>query len=148
MYGAFLHVSRLNPGYVFFQLRVPEAIRAQPDYLDKRRTLLEIACGAARNKFPHLQKVIGIGMDAPMFAGDTNSEDFILMPGKPWPDDVRDHYQALNRDWRFFDTEQLRRYEQTVTQFVPPPRGVENKVGRKAPCPCGSGKKYKKCHGA
>jgi preprotein translocase subunit SecA len=24
---------------------------------------------------------------------------------------------------------------------------VENKVGRNSPCPCGSGKKYKKCHG-
>ena len=23
----------------------------------------------------------------------------------------------------------------------------ENKVGRNDPCPCGSGKKYKKCHG-
>jgi uncharacterized protein len=27
-------------------------------------------------------------------------------------------------------------------------RRVENKVGRNDPCPCGSGKKYKKCHGA
>jgi preprotein translocase subunit SecA len=25
---------------------------------------------------------------------------------------------------------------------------VANKVGRNDPCPCGSGKKYKKCHGA
>ena len=24
---------------------------------------------------------------------------------------------------------------------------VEDKVGRNDPCPCGSGKKYKKCHG-
>jgi preprotein translocase subunit SecA len=24
----------------------------------------------------------------------------------------------------------------------------EDKVGRNDPCPCGSGKKYKKCHGA
>jgi len=24
---------------------------------------------------------------------------------------------------------------------------VEEKVGRNAPCPCGSGKKYKQCHG-
>jgi uncharacterized protein YecA (UPF0149 family) len=24
----------------------------------------------------------------------------------------------------------------------------EGKVGRNDPCPCGSGKKYKKCHGA
>jgi uncharacterized protein YecA (UPF0149 family) len=25
---------------------------------------------------------------------------------------------------------------------------AEAKVGRNDPCPCGSGKKYKKCHGA
>jgi preprotein translocase subunit SecA len=25
---------------------------------------------------------------------------------------------------------------------------AQNKVGRNDPCPCGSGKKYKKCHGA
>ncbi len=37
---------------------------------------------------------------------------------------------------------------------APPPPGkpqpivVEHKVGRNDPCPCGSGKKYKKCHGA
>ena len=28
------------------------------------------------------------------------------------------------------------------------PIKVEKKVGRNAPCPCGSGKKYKKCHGS
>ncbi len=38
-------------------------------------------------------------------------------------------------------------------EFVEPPvrqteRHGENKVGRNDPCPCGSGKKYKKCHGA
>jgi SEC-C motif-containing protein len=29
----------------------------------------------------------------------------------------------------------------------PRPRTVAAKVGRNDPCPCGSGKKYKKCHG-
>jgi preprotein translocase subunit SecA len=33
---------------------------------------------------------------------------------------------------------------QSVQQVI---RGQE-KVGRNDPCPCGSGKKYKKCHGA
>ena len=28
------------------------------------------------------------------------------------------------------------------------PIRVENKVGPNDPCPCGSGRKYKKCHGA
>jgi hypothetical protein len=34
--------------------------------------------------------------------------------------------------------------------FQPPrvPRAVQKKVGRNEPCPCGSGKKYKKCCGA
>jgi hypothetical protein len=30
----------------------------------------------------------------------------------------------------------------------PAPSGEFEKVGRNAPCPCGSGRKYKKCHGA
>ena len=29
----------------------------------------------------------------------------------------------------------------------PEPKEVEEKVGRNEPCPCGSGKKYKKCCG-
>src|SRR5690606_565310 len=43
------------------------------------------------------------------------------------------------------------------SQRMPPPQGprqqvtqpvrVEKKVGRNDPCPCGSGKKYKQCHG-
>ena len=28
------------------------------------------------------------------------------------------------------------------------PQAKGDKVGRNAPCPCGSGRKYKKCHGA
>jgi len=28
------------------------------------------------------------------------------------------------------------------------PIRVEKKIGRNDPCPCGSGKKYKNCHGA
>jgi preprotein translocase subunit SecA len=39
----------------------------------------------------------------------------------------------------------------TVTQAPPQPRTFvreHDKVGRNDPCPCGSGKKYKKCHGA
>jgi preprotein translocase subunit SecA len=47
----------------------------------------------------------------------------------------------------------------TQPQTAPPPRVeplptgpvrqvVSDKVGRNAPCPCGSGKKYKQCHGA
>jgi preprotein translocase subunit SecA len=30
----------------------------------------------------------------------------------------------------------------------PRPQAQSDKVGRNDPCPCGSGKKYKRCHGA
>ncbi len=36
---------------------------------------------------------------------------------------------------------------QTQEQAKPQPVKVEKKVGRNDPCPCGSGKKYKQCHG-
>lgn len=113
---------------------------------------LEIACGAAKNKFYNLVKVIGIGIDAPKFAGGTNAEDFILMPCENWTDEMRAHYETENEPWRFFGTSQLQQFEERVTQFIPLPHNDAQpvrtgKVGRNGPCPCGSGKKFKKCHG-
>ena len=35
----------------------------------------------------------------------------------------------------------------TQTSTKPAPVKVEKRVGRNDPCPCGSGKKYKNCHG-
>ena len=32
-------------------------------------------------------------------------------------------------------------------ESVTKPIRVEKKIGRNEPCPCGSGKKYKECHG-
>lgn len=141
-----------NVGYVLLQLRTPEAFRNEPDYREKRQTLLEIACGAAKNKFPNLAKVIGIGIDAPKFAGAMNAEDFILLPCEVWTDEMRAYYEAENEPWSFFGTPRLRQFNDRVTQFVPPPRAPTSaartgKVGRNEPCPCGSGKKFKKCHG-
>ena len=35
-----------------------------------------------------------------------------------------------------------------TTQPKAQPVTSQKKIGRNEPCPCGSGKKYKKCHGA
>lgn len=140
-----------NVGYVLLQLRAPDAFRSEPNYREKRQTLLEIACGAAKNRFPHLFKVIGIGIDAPKFAGDTVAEDFILMSCETWPEETKAYYEEMNKEWNFFRTSTLRQFEDRITRFVPPVRPSKptrtDKIGRNDPCPCGSGKKYKKCHG-
>ena len=147
----FLPSFEPNVGYVLLQLRAPDAFRAESEYRERRRTMLEIACGAARNKFPNLMKVIGIGIDAPKFSDGANAEDFILMPCDTWPDERRAYYEELNKDLNFFGAPALRQVNDRVTQFVPPPRqrapSTSGKIGRNDPCPCGSGKKYKKCHG-
>lgn len=140
-----------NVGYVLLQVRAPEEIRAKADFREKRQTLLEIACGAAKNKFPSLLKIIGIGIEAPKFCNNTTAEDFILMPCEDWPDERKAYYENLNREWRFFGTSALKQSHERITQFVQPPRPRDRrtagKVGRNASCPCGSGKKFKRCHG-
>ncbi len=51
---------------------------------------------------------------------------------------------GLVRAYRYF---QERRQEHVGTGFKSEPRSTASKVGRNEPCPCGSGKKYKKCCG-
>lgn len=140
-----------DKAYVFLQMKVDAAMRAEPDYREKRQTILEIACGAAKNKFPKLKAIIGIAIDAPKFVKE-NSEDFILMDCAVWPDEMRAHYEAGNEEWGFFRSPSLKEHRGRVTEFLPPPakaqpQAVRVKVGRNDQCPCGSGKKFKKCCG-
>ncbi len=134
-------------GYVFLQLKVNEITDYENDYRPKRQAMLEVACGAAKNKFKHLKTIVGIAIDAPKYA-KTNSEDFILMDCTHWPEDRREHYQKVNKTMGFFQSDNLTMRKKTVTEF-PTTKNSQGlgkiKVGRNAPCPCRSGKKYKKC---
>jgi len=60
-----------------------------------------------------------------------------LMENKAEIDALGDDYAANERD----------RFEAMNTQVKQEPVRVEPKIGRNDPCPCGSGKKYKQCHG-
>jgi hypothetical protein len=111
------------------------------------RAVLELACGVAKNKFPHLKKVIGIAIDAPKDR-PTNSEDFILTDCQEWPDEQRQKYEEANVEMKLFETETMKKGIIHVKNF-PDANGVARrvKIGRNAQCPCGSGKKFKRCHG-
>jgi hypothetical protein len=66
-------------------------------------------------------------------------------------DDIRDWYNGPGklRDEPIKMDERPNKVKQTVVSSTPShsPVKAEPKVGRNDPCPCGSGKKYKKCHG-
>jgi len=136
--------------YVFLQLRKRHITDYDNDYRPKRQALLEIACGAAKNKFPALQTIVGIAIDAPKFSRK-NAEDFILMDCREWPKERRLQYERANEELNFFGTSSLIATRKKVQEFPDPelrekPKKARRvKVGRNALCPCGSGKKYKRC---
>jgi hypothetical protein len=136
--------------YVFLQFKMSEIGDYENDYRPKRRALLEVACGAAKNKFPHLKKVIGIVIDAPKFT-IRNSEDFILMNCEDWTEEQRSYYEHANEVLGFFKTGTL--IHKRIQNFPNNEEKRKNKnfssrePGRNSPCTCGSGKKYKRCCG-
>ncbi|MGA8307666.1 MAG: preprotein translocase subunit SecA [Candidatus Acidiferrales bacterium] len=67
---------------------------------------------------------------------------FLVQPAKP-----EDEARQIERRQR--QQQQNLQFQTGSTQAEPPkPVRAAAKVGRNDPCPCGSGKKYKKCHGA
>jgi len=135
-------------GWVFLQLKVDRITDYENEYRPKRQAMLEIACGAAKNKFDHLKTIVGIAVDAPKFS-TKNSEDFILMDCEKWTNDQRAHYERANEGFKFFASNTLTAYEEKVREFPlkesAPKSSSRAKAGRNAQCPCGSGRKYKKC---
>ncbi len=73
-------------------------------------------------------------------AGGLNEEEGTIV-GKALDDRLEAHQQAP-----VFHVEEDREPEDEV-HAPPPPPAKQVKVGRNDPCPCGSGKKYKKCCG-
>jgi len=75
--------------------------------------------------------------------------------GKATPVGVPDDIRALQEEWMKTPRESLEGKtpgelldgRTLLPQKVETVRRSEPKVGRNDPCPCGSGKKYKKCHG-
>ena len=49
--------------------------------------------------------------------------------------------------WACFEENKERKWDLPKVRFVPPPVKARAKIGRNEPCPCGSGKKFKKCCG-
>lgn len=134
-------------GYVFLQLKHPNIIDYDNDYRPKRQRLLEIACGVAKNRFPNLNKIIGIGIDSPKFS-QKNGEDFILLDCSEWTSELSKIVEDENKGINFFDPNTLKKEFKTISDFPTKKIKPSNiKVARNAKCPCNSGKKFKRCCG-
>ncbi|MDT8375845.1 MAG: SEC-C metal-binding domain-containing protein [Mariprofundaceae bacterium] len=142
-----IHSFYKGKAYVFLQLKALGFSDTEEEHREKRRAILEIACGSAKNRFDHLNIVVGIAIDAPRYV-ERNSEDFLLMDCSQWTESDKEYYEEANKDWNFFQTKNLTLHRKHTTEFPDIEQDKERnrkKVGRNDPCPCGSGKKYKKC---
>jgi hypothetical protein len=101
--------------YVFLQIFHENPGDYETEYRPIRRSLLEIACGAAKLKFSYLNKVVGIAIDAPKYS-QMNSEDFIVLNCENWSEEDKDHYRKANKELRFFTTA-LKEYRKHITEF-------------------------------
>jgi|CXWL01.1.fsa_nt_gi hypothetical protein len=114
---------------------------------ENRRVRLEFlfqTCRLVRLKFSDATDIVGIATESGMGTG--RSEDVLYFDGRHWTD---------------ADAEGARRFQEetgvgkelstgrpvTVSEYPEQPRSVRRRIGRNSPCPCGSGRKYKRCHG-
>jgi len=73
---------------------------------------------------------------------ETGEVEFIAkyaMDGVEHAHHERSDFRRIDGRWHFINGDKL---------SAPPVRRTSPKVGRNDPCTCGSGKKFKKCHGA
>jgi hypothetical protein len=84
-----------NKAYVFILLKAGNDGKHVPRYREIRKFMLEIACGAAKNKFTNLELVIGIAVEPPKFYRNI-SEDFVLMECKEWSKEQENYYKEEN----------------------------------------------------
>jgi uncharacterized protein YecA (UPF0149 family) len=78
-----------------------------------------------------------------------NSEDFVLLNCGNWTNEDQAYFEEANSELKFFQTNELKERRMHVSEFPLARRGdTVPKTGRNHPCPCGSGKKFKRCHGA
>ena len=107
-----------NKGYVFLQLKAPKNNSQGLTYREIRQYMLEIACAAAKNKFEHIQTIIGIAVEPPKI-NDNISEDFILMDCSNWDQETIDNYRKENEKeiMRFFLKDSLIMTEKNTKEF-------------------------------
>ena len=108
-----------DKGYVFLQLKSPSP--REEDYREVRRYMLKIACRAARNRFSHLNTVVGIAIDPPKFTESGEiSEDFAFLDCSCWTEEARAFWERENKYTKFFKTSAMRETKLHAEDFPQP----------------------------
>ena len=139
-----------DPHYVFLLLKGPLG-ETQERYQLARRNLLEMLCMVTKAVFSEAEHIVGYATEPGPTAGCT--EDAIYMDVRCWSHEQQEEAMGYQRQLGLLT--QLEKHGTTYHEYptVAPRRKnagrpIKARPGtspRNAPCPCGSGKKFKKC---
>ena len=125
--------------YVAYSIAEVDYILATHDPDTREDTDREATEGwAKRAKFHGLTILNTVDGQAGDDTGEVEFQAFFTADGKEHVHHERADFVRKQGKWFFAEAHQIQA----------PVRRTEPKVGRNDPCSCGSGKKYKKCHGA
>ncbi len=138
-----------DPYYIFMVMRRLEGVGSE-EYRESRRHCLGGYMSVLKVVFPEALDIIGIA------TGDSHnsaSEDLQYLDARTWTEEDQREAEALQRETGILTD--LKRSE-TIVKTYPdvlhrgePTAIIFGKGGqRNKPCPCGSGRKYKHCHGS
>ena len=139
--------------YALLSLKMPDSVTYEK-YREVRLYILEVCCMRLKLKFPNAKNIVGIATE-PGIRNESRSEDAIYYDVREWS--AEDEEEAIERskilDYQIEQSSIYHVREDEYPQIVRTDQRAENrrmelpKNPRNKPCPCGSGKKYKRCHG-
>ncbi len=141
-----------GPFFVFQLLpKMPNV--SEQDYREVRGKLLEAVCMVVRLRYPEATDVVGIATETGN--ASRRSEDVIFLDGTLWTAEMQAEAESLQRDLGLLTktTGPFHYNEKEYPNAISPlsesayltPRKLRSV--RNSPCPCGSGRKYKRCCG-
>lgn len=133
-------------GKFYLLLLVPQ--KDEIDYLtyrEHRVALINMYFPIAFARHKKIKKIIAIATEPKNNSGRSEDIIYIHFP-KPMPRDERAEILKAARDINVMSDFVPWKQSATIKHYTPPNSNMQ-KLGRNEPCYCGSGKKYKKCHG-
>jgi hypothetical protein len=118
--------------------------RPEEEYRSFRGEYLHACCMIMRLAYPDARDIIGFSTESGADNGG-RSEDAVYFDGRHWTKELEQEAQRLQKELKILINPVQTKVSDT--EFPDVKKEIVKKVGRNELCPCGSNKKYKKCHG-
>jgi hypothetical protein len=136
-----------DPYFVFLVF----PIRQDRSYKENRQVrinFLEACCRVVKLRYPDAVDIVGVATESGRMEREGGSEDSCYLDTRIWTEENEREAKELQSELAILVNPSpkpihVREYPESTTT----PSILFPKVGRNDKCPCGSGKKYKKCHG-